>query len=430
MSTKDLAPFGALLRRYRMAMHLTQKQLAARSGVSQSAIAALERGARRPPPVARVELLADALALSDTERAELHAAVQSFNAVPDTTAPTPSSDAERPAATRQAHIEWIPIQPTPLVGRSQEVETILRLLTVDGVRLLTLVGPAGVGKTRLAIAAADAQLADRFPDGVTLVDLAPIRAPQDVLGAIGRAFGCTDTGQLPLGERLRDFLQERALLLVLDTFEQVLPAAASLAEFLARCPDLALLVTSRTPLHVRWEQTLRVAPLPVPDLNRALPPLAELVTIPSVTLFLQRARARRADIALTEKQTPLVAQLIAQLDGLPLALELAAARLDVLSLSTLTRRLAHRLELLAVEAPDLPERQQSLQAAVGWSYDLLSAGEQRLFRCLGVFVGRVTLDAIATVESVVESGGEKGAGEAGDERETGRTLRQLLSLAE
>jgi len=262
MSTEDRAPFGALLRRYRIATHLTQKQLAARSGVSQRAIAALERGARRPPPVAKVELLADALALSDTERADLHAAVQSFSAVPDTKAPTLSSDAEPPAETRQPPIEWMPMQPTPLVGRSQEVETILRMLTVDGVRLLTLVGPAGVGKTRLAIAAAaDAQLADRFPDGVALVDLAPIRAPQDVLGAIGRAFGFTDTGQLPLGERLRDFLQERALLLVLDNFEQVLPAAASLAELLARRPSLALLVTSRTPLHVRWEQTLRVPPL-------------------------------------------------------------------------------------------------------------------------------------------------------------------------
>src|SRR5690348_373775 len=131
MSTEDLASFGALLRRYRMAMHLTQKQLAARSGVSQSAIVALERGAQRPPPAAKVELLADALALSNTERAELQAAIQSFSAVPDTGAPTLSSDAERPAETRRPHIEWIPIQPTPLVGRSQEVETILRMLTVD-----------------------------------------------------------------------------------------------------------------------------------------------------------------------------------------------------------------------------------------------------------------------------------------------------------
>jgi predicted ATPase/DNA-binding CsgD family transcriptional regulator/transcriptional regulator with XRE-family HTH domain len=435
MSTEDLASFGALLRRYRAAAQMTQKHLAERAGLSPSAIAALERGARRPPPAATVELLADALELSDAERADLQATARSLFAVAAADsaagASTIALDERRPGETRWRHIGWMPLQPTPLVGRTQEVETILRMLTVDGVRLLTLVGPAGVGKTRLAIAAAaDAQLADRFPDGVTLVDLAPIRVPQDVLGAIGRAFGFTDTGQLPVGERLRDFLQERALLLVLDNFEQVLPAASSLADLLARCPDLALLVTSRTPLQIRWEQTLRVAPLPVPDLNRALPPLAELAALPSVTLFLQRARARHADFTLTEKQTPLVAHLVAQLDGLPLALELAAARLDVLSLSTLTRRLAHRLELLAVEAPDLPERQRSLEAAVGWSYDLLTKGEQRLFRCLGVFVGRVSLDAIAAVDSVVESGGETGDGEAGDGREAGRTLRQLLSLAE
>ena len=306
------------------------------------------------------------------------------------------------------------------------------MLTIEGVRLLTLVGPAGVGKTRLALAAAaDAQLANRFSDGVTLVDLAPVRAPQDVPGAIGRACGLTEMGQHPPGEQLLAYLQDRATLLALDNFEQVAPAAALLADLLARCPDLALLVTSRAPLHLRWEQTLRVAPLRVPDLSVALPPLAELAAIPSVTLFLQRARSRRAHFALSEQQTPLLAQLVAQLDGLPLALELAAARLDVLSLSTLTRRLTDRLQLLAVEAPDLPERQRSLEAAVGWSYDLLSAPEQRLFRCLGVFVGRVTLDAIATVDSVVESErAEASDGEAGDERETGRTLRRLLSLAE
>jgi non-specific serine/threonine protein kinase len=330
----------------------------------------------------------------------------------------------------------MPLQPTPLVGRSQEIETILRLLTVDGVRLLTLVGPAGVGKTRLALAAAtDAHLAGRFFDGVTLVDLTPTRIPEDVLTAIARACGVTDTSLFALGDRLVAYLQERAALLVLDNFEQVLPAAASLADLLAACPNLALLVTSRAPLQIRWEQTMRVAPLPTPDLSMPLPRFAELATIPSVTLFLQRARARRASFALTEKQAPVVAQLVAQLDGLPLALELAAARLDVLSLSALTRLLADRLQLLAVDAPDLPERQQSLEAAVGWSYDLLSEGEQRLFRCLGVFVGRVTLDAAAAVVKAVEAvEGEASDGEnreEGDrEREPGRALHQLLSLAE
>jgi non-specific serine/threonine protein kinase len=231
------------------------------------------------------------------------------------------------------------------------------------------------------------------------------------------------------------YLLERVALLALDNFEQVLPAAALLADLLAACPNLALLVTSRAPLQIRWEQTMRVAPLPTPDLSMPLPLFAELAAIPSVTLFLQRARARRASFALTERQASVVAQLVAQLDGLPLALELAAARLDVLSLSTLTRRLADRMQLLARDAPDLPERQQSLEAAVGWSYDLLSKGEQRLFRCLGVFVGRVTLDAIAAVVKALE--GEARDREDREDREerdregeTGRTLRQLLSLAE
>jgi predicted ATPase/DNA-binding CsgD family transcriptional regulator len=321
----------------------------------------------------------------------------------------------------------MPMQPTPLIGRTEEVETILQALTVDGVRLLTLVGPAGVGKTRLALSAvADPRMADRFSDGIVLVDLAPVRVPQEVLTAMGRACGFSDTSPRPVGEQLLAYLEDRAMLLMLDNFEQVLPAAAGLSDLLGRCPSLTVLVTSRAPLQIRWEQAFRVSPLAVPDLSTALPPLDELTKIPSIALFLQRARARSASFALTEKQAPLLARLVTQLDGLPLAIELAAARLDMLSLSTLTQRLADRLELLAIDAPDLPERQQSLEAAVGWSYDLLSEREQRLFRCLGVFVGRVTLDAIVTVDSLVGAAGD----EAKEERETGHTLRRLLSLAE
>jgi predicted ATPase/DNA-binding CsgD family transcriptional regulator/transcriptional regulator with XRE-family HTH domain len=428
MSTGEPATFGALLLRYRAAAHMTQEQLAARAGLSVDAIATLERGKRRTPRGATVELLADALGLDAAAHAEFLTSARS-SVAPAVAVAARAQDERRPGETRWQHIGWIPLQPTPLVGRAQEVETILQMLSDEGVRMLTLVGPAGVGKTRLAQAAiVDAQFADRFSDGVILVDLAPIRAPQDVLGAIARACGFTNTSPLPLSERLVVYLRDRAMLLVLDNFEQVLPAAASLADLLAACPSLALLVTSRAPLQVRWEQTLRVAPLPVPNLTISLPPFAELMAIPSVTLFLQRARARRASFALTEKQTPLLALLVTQLDGLPLALELAAAHLDMLSLSTLTRRLADRLHLLTVEAPDMPERQQSLEAAVGWSYDLLSEGEQRLFRCLGVFVGHVTLDAIAAVEGVVEA--VRGEKEVDEEQETAHVLRRLLSLAE
>src|SRR5260370_9628850 len=193
----------------------------------------------------------------------------------------------------------VPAQPTPLIGRTAELATIHRRLSDEGARLLTLTGPAGVGKTRLALAAA-AQLADRFADGVTLVDLAPIRDLSLVLPAIARTLGLIDTGQPPLPERLRDVLRERAaLLLVLDNFEQVLPAGAALADLLASCPGLCLLVTSRVPLHLRWEQTLRIPPLAGADLQAALPSPDALAQIPSVALFVERARARRAGLRLT-----------------------------------------------------------------------------------------------------------------------------------
>ncbi|HEY7094824.1 MAG TPA: helix-turn-helix domain-containing protein, partial [Ktedonobacterales bacterium] len=402
MTSREPGAFGALLLRHRAAAGLTREQLARRAGVSSDTITALEHG-RRTPRDTTVDLLASALGLSGAERTGFQAAVQLIGPVAEASPKTLMPDAERLAGTLPPHIEWIPIQPTPMVDRTNEVGLIQRMLTVDGVRLLTLLGPAGVGKTRLALAAA-IRLADHFRDGVVVVDLSTIRDHQSVLPTIAQALGLTDTGQLPLAERLRDFLRERSLLLALDNLEQVLPAAAApVANLVASCPELTVLVTSRTPLQVRWEQTLRVAPLPTPDISGAALSLVELPDIPAVTLFLQRARARRADFVLTERQAPLVAQLVTQLDGLPLAIELAAARLDVLSLSTLTRRLADRLQLLAVEAPDLPERQQSLEAAVGWSYDLLSEEEQRLFRCLGVFVGRVSLDAIAAVERAVRA---------------------------
>jgi predicted ATPase/DNA-binding CsgD family transcriptional regulator/transcriptional regulator with XRE-family HTH domain len=418
MANGQATPFGELLQRYRAAARLTQQELAARAHLSPDAVAALERGRRRAPRAATTHLLAAALDLTDEERAALLIAAGAAARPPGS---IPAAGAR--AWTTQGAPSAAP--PTVLIGRVDELATIRQRLVAEGTRLLTLTGPAGVGKTRLAVEAA-ALLASRFPDGVMLVDLAPIRDPPLVLSAIAHALGLADTGGRPVLDRLATFLRGRTALLVLDNFEQALPAAAALADLLAACTGLTLLVTSRVPLHVRWEQTLRIPPLAAPALGTTLPPLDELAQVPAVALFVERARDHQADFALTTAQAPLVAQLATQLDGLPLALELAASRLDALPLPLIVRRLGDRLRLLRWDAPDLPERQRSLEAAVGWSYDLLSAGERRLFRHLGVFVGRVALDALADVV-----GGAGGEGDGGNELGTEHfTLEGLASLAE
>jgi predicted ATPase/DNA-binding CsgD family transcriptional regulator/transcriptional regulator with XRE-family HTH domain len=426
------APFGVLLLRLRAAAGLTQEQLAARASLSPNAIAALESGKRRTPRFTTVELLAAALGLSSQERAQFSAAARASGVAPKARLAATGAD-DGPARDSRPQSWRLVAEPTPLVDRVHELDTTLRLLSDDAVRLLTLTGPAGVGKTRLSVEAATrlAAGADRFPDGVLVVDLTPIRDPALALSAIANALGLLDTSSRPVLERLVEVLEERQQLLVLDNFEQVLPAAASLTELLAACPSLALLVTSRVPLQLRWERVLRVPPLPVPDLAAPLPPLAALGAIPSVALFVQRAQARQSDFLLTEQLAPAVARVVSQLDGLPLALELAAVRTATLPLPVIANRLDDRLRLLQWGAGDLPERQQSLEAAVGWSYDLLSEAEQRLFRPLGVFVGRVALDAIAAVSHVVEAvKSQAGDGEAQEVQESGRVLPHLLSLAE
>ena len=297
--------------------------------------------------------------------------------------------------------------PTPLVGREAELASIADWLLAEDVRLITLVGPGGVGKTRLALEAA-ARLSAHFPDGVVLVDLAPVRDLALVIPAIARALDLVDAGPRPLLERCARLLGARRLLLVLDNFEHVLAAAGQIGELAAAAARSRLLVTSRSPLHLRAERPLRIAPLPVPDAASDLP-VETLVTLPAVALFVARARAQRPDFVLTQRQAPLLARLVRQLDGLPLALELAAARLHVLPLAAVARHLGERIDLLRWEAPDLPDRQHSLQAAMDWSYDLLPAEERRLFRLLGVFVGQVPLAALAAVAGEPDEGALLGA---------------------
>lgn len=287
----------------------------------------------------------------------------------------------------------LPPSPTPLVGRTAELTMLRELLTQGAARLLTLTGPPGVGKTRLALEVARAVEA-RFSGGVWFVDLSPLSNGALVLPTIAQAVGLTLDGSLtPVA--FAAWLDEPSLL-VLDNFEQVLPAAADVTALLAACPALTLLVTSRTPLNVRWEQTLPVLPLPLPDLEQ-LPPLPKLATLPSVALFLKRAQTRCAPFALSSDNASTIATLCVALDGLPLALELAAAQVARLPLTALLDMLRQHLPLPPWGVYDLPQRQQTLPAAVAWSVDLLSDEAQTLFRRLAVFVDGWTIEAATIV---------------------------------
>ena len=281
--------------------------------------------------------------------------------------------------------------PTPLIGREQELRAACQQLLSDQTRLLTLTGPGGSGKTRLALAVAEHLLA-AFADGVWLVDLTPLRDPTLVVPAIARIVGLHATGRQPLLQALIERLHDQEILLLLDNCEHVLDAAPQIAELLSACRRLKVLAASREPLGLRWEHELPVPPLLVPDLRQAADAVA-LSTVPSVQLFVERARAVDSSFALTDENARAVAELCARLDGLPLALELAAARTKVLPVDAILGRLEHGYALLTSEARDRPVRHRTLHQAIGWSYDLLDEDERALFRRLSIFVGGFTLDA-------------------------------------
>lgn len=297
----------------------------------------------------------------------------------------------------------LPSPLTSLVGRDQEVDAICGLLARPEVRELTLTGAGGVGKTRLAIAIA-ARVGDEFPDGICYVSLAALRDADFVLPAIAQAEGLPANRTLSAIDVLHTVLREKKHLLVLDNFEHVVTAGPSLSDLLAGCPHLKLLVTSREVLHVRGEREFVVQPLPLPDPHH-LPNEETLSRYGAVALFLERAHEVQPTLALTATTAPLIAQICQRLDGLPLALELAAARLKVLSLGALRERLEHRLQVLTGGPRDLPARQQTLRQTIAWSYDLLAAEEQRLFRLLCVFVGGCTLAGAEAMYGAV--GGER-----------------------
>ena len=284
--------------------------------------------------------------------------------------------------------------PSPLFGRSAELAEIRRLLAQEGVRLLTLTGPGGTGKTRLAQAHAVDEGAHPGRS-VHFVDLAVVDDPADVPASIAQALRVQESGSEPLAAILRSTITRGAVLLVLDNFERVLGAAAFVAELLAAAPDLTCLVTSREPLHVRAERVLPVGPLPLPTAHAS--DLAAIASSPAVALFEDRGRARQPDFALTFENAGVVTDICRRLDGLPLAIELAAAQIGVLPPHVILARLEAHEPFVLGAARDLPARHRTLSAAVGWSYDLLDAAEQLVFRSCGVFSGTFGLAAAAAL---------------------------------
>jgi len=378
--------FGELLRSYRSSASLTQEDLAGRTGLTPQAIGLLERGERRRPHKYTVEQLAKALGLTGQDLSKFEAAARrsSIHRV----AAEPSHDA-------------LPTPATSLVGRDHEATSAARLLLREEVRLLTLTGPGGVGKTRLAVEVAG-RSGKAFADGFAFVPLAPLRDVTLFPTVLTETLGIKEVAGEAPQETLEKHLRDRQMLLVLDNFEHLPTAALVVAGLVGACPQLTVLVTSRAPLHLGGEHQFPVPPLPLPEAeDLASGDVLENYS-PAVELFRQRAKAVMPAFELTATNAITVARICQKLDGLPLAIELAAARVKLFPPKALLDRLDRRLQLLRGGARDLPERQKTLHDAVTWSYDLLGAGEQALFRRLAVFAGGCSLEAAEAVCSSEE----------------------------
>ncbi|MBV9173844.1 MAG: helix-turn-helix domain-containing protein [Chloroflexi bacterium] len=380
----EQASFGTELRRLRLRYGLTQELLAERAGVSVPTVAALEQGLRRRPYAHTAAALATALGLGPDERAAL------MDLVSTSPAPAPPEPPPQAARARLA----VPV--TQLIGREDDIAAVQELLDParSTARLLTLIGPGGVGKTHLALSVA-ATLASRYADGADFVDLSPLRDWRLVPVRMVEALGLQTSGSLSARELLRNELRTRQLLIVLDNCEHLPDAAPLVADLIEACPHVVFLATSRTPLRLRVERRYVLQPLATPP-TRTDVPASELAHAAAVRLFAARASAV-APFNIDEDNVQVVAAICRQLDGLPLALELAAARVGVLPPTALLSRLTHRLPLLVAGAADAPDRQRTLRATLAWSYDLLEPAEQHLFRRLAVFAGGWSLDAAESV---------------------------------
>jgi predicted ATPase len=364
--------FGELLRHLRKRAGLTQRDLGQAVGYSEAHIARLESGIRLPDVAVVKGAFVEALDLMHQPAlaAQLVALAQAAHEKPATAGP--ATPAINPAAKGN-----LPAPATRLIGRENEVAALCALLLEGALRLVTLLGPGGVGKTRLALEVAH-QVAGHFPDGAWWVELAPITAPQAALTSITQTLGIDDRSGKPTLRVLQDHLRDQHALLVLDNLEQVIEVAPMIAQLLSAAPKLRVLATSRELLRIAGEQAF------------TLNPLGDA----AVELFVQRARAVQPDFALNEANAATIVDLCRRLDGLPLAIELAAARIPLFTPQEMLARLDHSLSLLTGGARDLPARQRTLRAALDWSYNLLAPDEQALFRRLGVFAGGYSLQAV------------------------------------
>ncbi len=392
--------FADVLRQYRLARELTQEELAEQAGLSTRTISDLERGVKQTPQRATTSLLIKALALTSPDADAFEAAARRRgNRLGRVAKP---SEPDREAVDREvASTSWLPRPLTPMIGRAHELAALRTLLLQVEARLVTLIGPAGVGKTRLALAVAHV-MQSQFA-GVRFVDLTAATDARLVMPEIATRLGLReDPVRSPL-QVSRDYARGRRQLIVVDNFEQVVGAAIDLASLLAAAPGLKLLVTSRAALRVTAEYEFPVGPLSLPDPSH-LPTLSRLRSYAAVRLFIDRARAIEPVFALTEENAATIALICHRLDGLPLAIELAAARVRLLPPATLLERLSDPLGTLSDGPRDRPPRQQTLRNAIGWSYALLEPGEQALFRQLAVFPDSCTLDA---AESICAPEGER-----------------------
>ncbi len=385
--------FGAWVKLRRRALRLTQEELARQVSCSSELIRKIEADARRLS-ITIAERLAVFLDLPDHRR-EIFVKVARAELRTDWLPHPGHRVAAPPVGASRVHRFNLPTPLTPLVGRASELTNLRACLERTDVRLLTLTGAPGIGKTRLAIQGA-ADIGDAFADGVCFVALAPVSDSTAVATAIAQALGIQERPGQPTVDNLRGYIRDRQLLLMLDNFEHLLAAAPLIADILIGAPAVKALVTSRAALRISGEQEFVVLPLALPDMS-SLSAADVLAQYAAIDLFVQRARAIKSDFVLNDANAPAVAAICVQLDGLPLAIELAAARIKIFRPEVLLARLERRLTFLIVGPRDLPLRQQTLRSTIDWSYNLLSPDEQMLFMRLGIFVGGWTLEAAEAI---------------------------------